>query len=91
MLIKQIAEKEDISVLTVRNIFNSAEEVVFNHLSSTTPSENIIVKIFKGLSLECEYIPEKIIDTYEKIICSPRIWAKAKLTRYYNKKLNKYI
>lgn len=91
MLIKQIAEKEDISVLTVRKVFESAEKIVFNHLSSTTPSENVVVKIFKGLSIECSYIPEKIINTYEKIVCAPRIWAKAKLTRYYNKKLNKYI
>lgn len=91
MLIKQIAEKEDISVLTVRNIFDSAEEIIFNHLSSTTPSENMIVKIFKGLSLECSYIPERIINTYERIVCAPRIWAKPKLTRYYNKKLNDYV
>ena len=91
MLIKQIAEKEDISVLTVRNIFTSAEEIVFNHLSSTTPSENVIVKLLKGLSLECSYIPERVITTYDKIICSPRIWTKPKLTRYYNKKLNECV
>ena len=59
-LIKQIADKEDINVATVRNIFKSAEDIIFDHLSSTTPSENIIIKILNGISLERKYIPKRI-------------------------------
>ena len=40
---KQISIKEDIEMATVRDIFKSAEDIIFDHLSSTTPSENIII------------------------------------------------
>ena len=90
-LIKQIADKEDINVATVREIFKSAEDIIFDHLSSTTPSENIVIKLLDGLSLECNYVPEKEIHTYDDIICKPRIWSKPKITRYYNRKLNGYF
>ena len=90
-LIKQIADKEDINVATVREIFKSAENIIFDHLSSTTPSENTIIKLLDGLSLECNYIPEKEIHTYDDIVCKPRIWSKPKITRYYNRKLNGYF
>lgn len=90
-LIKQIAEREDTNMATVRNIFESAEKIIFDHLSSTTPTENTIVKIFDGLSLECNYIPEKTIHTYSDIKCKERIWVKPKITRYYNRKLNGYF
>ncbi len=90
-LIKQIAEKEDINVDTVRKIFKSAENIIFDYLSSTTPSENRIIKLMDGLSLECNHIPEKEIHTYDNIICKPRIRAKPKITRYYNRKINGYF
>ena len=90
-LIKQIADKEDINVATVREIFKSAENIIFDHLSSTTPSENTIIKLLDGLSLECNYVPEKEIHTYDDIVCKPRIWSKPKITRYYNRKLNGYF
>ena len=90
-LIKQIADKEDINVATVREIFKSAEDIIFDHLSSTTPSENTIIKLLDGLSLECNYIPEKEIHTYDDIVCKPKIWSKPKITRYYNRKLNGYF
>lgn len=90
-LVKQIAAKEDTNVETVRKIFQSAEDIIFDYLSSTTSSENTIVKLMDGLSLECSYIPEKQIHTYDDIVCKPRIWVKSKVTRYYNRKLNRYF
>ena len=90
-LIKQIANKEDINVATVREIFKSAEDIIFDYLSSTTPSENTIIKLLDGLSLECNYVPEKEIHTYDDFVCKPRIWSKPKITRYYNRKLNGYF
>ena len=90
-LIKQIADKEDINVATVREIFKSAEDIIFDHLSSTTPSEHTIIKLLDGLSLECNYVPEKEIHTYDDIVCKPKIWSKPKITRYYNRKLNGYF
>ena len=90
-LIKQIADKEDINVATVREIFKSAEDIIFDHLSSTTPSENTVIKLLDGLSLECNYVPEKEIHTYDNIQCDAKIWTKPKITRYYNRKLNGYF
>lgn len=90
-LIKQIADKEDINVATVRQILKSAENIIFDYLSSTTQSENTIIKLMDGLSLECNYVPEKQIHTYDDITCKPRIWVKPKVTRYYNRKLNGYF
>lgn len=90
-LVKRIANREDIDVATVRKIFESAENIIFDYLSSTTPSENMTVKLMDGLSLECNYLPEKEIHTYDDIVCKPRIWVKPKITRYYNRKLNGYF
>lgn len=90
-LIKQIADKEDINVATVRQVLKSAEDIIFDYLSSTTQSENTLIKLMDGLSLECNYIPEKEIHTYDDIVCKPRIWAKPKITRYYNRKINRYF
>ena len=90
-IIKEIAEKEDINVATVRKVFKRAEKCIFAYLSSTTPTDNTVVKILDGLSLECNYVPEKEIHTYDDIVCKPRIWSKPKITRYYNRKLNGYF
>jgi hypothetical protein len=90
-IIKEIAEKEGIKVATVRKIFKRAEKCIFDYLSSTTPTENTVVKILDGLSLECNYVPERNIHTYDNIQCDARIWTKSKITRYYNRKLNGYF
>ena len=90
-IIKEIASKEDINVAMIRKVVKRMEKCVFAYLSSTTPTENTVVKLLDGLSLECEYIPEHEIHTYENIKCEPKIWAKPKITRYYNRKLNNYF
>ena len=56
-LINQIADREDISVATVRNIFNSAEDIVFDHLSSTPPSENIVIKLKEKYPNKAKSVP----------------------------------
>ena len=90
-IIREIAEKEGIKVATVRKIFKRTEKCIFDYLSSTTPTDNTVVKILDGLSLECKYIPRKEIHTYDNIQCDAKIWTKPKITRYYNRKLNRYF
>ena len=90
-LIKRIAKKEDINVAMVRKVFKTAEKIIFDHLSSTTPSETNTIKPFDGLSIECKYIPKKEIHTYDDILVNEKIWAKPKITRHYNRKLNGYF
>lgn len=89
-LVKQIADKADMDAASVRKMFETAEELIFGCLSATTPSEQTVIKLMDGLSLECHYIPEKEIHTYDKIVCKPKIWVRPKVTRYYNRKLNRY-
>ena len=90
-IIKDISEKEDINVATVRKVIKRMEKCIFDYLSSTTPTENTVVKVLDGLTFECNYIPEKTIHTYDDIKCDARIWTKSKITRYYNRKLNGYF
>lgn len=90
-LIKRIAKREDINVAMVRKVFKSAEKIIFDHLSSTTPSETNTIKPFDGLSIECKYMPEKEIHTYDDILVNEKIWAKPRITRHYNRKLNGYF
>ena len=90
-IIKEIAEKENINIDIVRKMFKRTEKCIFDYLSSATPTENTVVKILDGLSLECNYIPKRNIHTYDDIQCDARIWTKPKVTRYYNRKLNNYF
>lgn len=90
-LIKRIAKREDINVAMVRKVFKSAEKIIFDHLSSTTPSETMIAKPLDGLSIECQYVPEKEIFGFGNFIAEDRIKAKPKITRHYNRKLNGYF
>ena len=87
-LIKQIAKREDINVAIVRNIFKCAESIIFDHLSSTTPSEPMIVKPLRGIHVKCKYVPQKEIHGFDELIVNDHIQAKSKITRYYNRKLN---
>lgn len=90
-LIKRIAKKEDINVAMVRKVFKSAEKIIFDHLSSTTPSEIMTVKPLDGLSIECQYVPKKEIFGFDNFIAEDRIKAKPRITRHYNRKLNGYF
>lgn len=90
-LIKRIAKKEDINVAMVRKVFKTAEKIIFDHLSSATPSETMTAKPLDGLSIECQYIPEKEIFGFDNFIAEDRIKAKPKITRHYNRKLNGYF
>ena len=92
-LMKQIADREDISMATVRNIFKSTEDIIFDHLSSTTPSENLIVKILNGISLERKYIPKKKYSKgmFQDINCQEHVNVKANSSMYYSKKVNEEL
>ena len=90
-IIKDISKKEDIDIATVRKVFKSAEGIIFDYLSSTTPTDKTVVKLLDGLSLECKYVPSQEIHRYEDIQCDEKIWVKPKITRHYNRKLNGYF
>ena len=49
------------------------------------------VKPLDGLSIECQYVPEKEIFGFDNFIAEDRIKAKPRVTRHYNRKLNGYF
>lgn len=89
-LIRQIADREQVNAATVRDIFKSAEEIVFEHLSSTAPSENIIIKLFHGVHLERNHVGEKKYSKgmFQNLDCPEHVNVKAASSRYYSRKVN---
>lgn len=92
-LIRQIADREDIDVATVRDIFDTAENIIFDHLSSTAPSENIIIKLFKGVNVERAFIKKKKYSKgmFKNIECPDKVKIKASSSNYYTKRVNEEL
>lgn len=90
---KKIADKEDINVATVRKLFKSTEDIIFDYLSSIAPSEDINIKLFNGISIKRKYIAEKQYSKgmFKNIKCPEHINAKAHLSKYYNKQINQKL
>lgn len=92
MLINDLASVEGVSATSIRHLYDEFERIVFDRLSSTTPTEKTVVKLFNGLSIECKYYGADVTRhpaTGKQIMTPEKIWAKASLTRNYNRKLNK--
>lgn len=90
---KQIADREDMNVATVRNVFKSAEKIIFDHLSSTTPSENVVIKLLNGISLERKYVGKKTYTKgmFKNVDCLEHVNIKANLSKYYNNRVNEEL
>lgn len=93
VLINQIAEKEDIDVATVRKILKSAENIVFDYLSSTVPSEEINIKLFNGFSIKRKYIKNRKYSKgmFQNIDCPEHVNVKAYLSKYYSGQVNQCL
>ena len=92
-LIKQIAAQENIDIKTIQNIFKSTENIIFKHLSSTAPSENIIIKLFNGINLERKYVEKKKYSKgmFQNIECVEHVNIKSSFSKYYRQKINKKL
>lgn len=92
-LIRRIADNEDIDIATVREIFNSAEDIIFDYLSSITPSEDLTIKLLNGICIERKHVLERIYDKgMFKDRCVPEhVNIKASSSRYYNRKVNESL
>ena len=93
VLINQIATKEDIDVATVRKILKSAENIVFDYLSSITPSEEVNIKLLNGFNIKRKYIQKKKYSKgmFQNIDCPEHVSVKACLSKYYNGQVNQYL
>ena len=93
-LIREIARREGIPLSTVRSLYCTLENYIFEILASATSAQKIELKLFNGISIDCQYKSEKEIihPMYGKSFeTNAKIWAKPKITRYYNRKLNVYF
>lgn len=92
-LIKQIAEKENMNVATVRRLFQATEDVVFHYLSSTAPSEELTIKLWNGIHIRRKYIKTKKYSKgmFQNIDCPEHVHTKAHLSKYYNRQINQKL
>ena len=92
-LINQIANKEDINVATVRRVFKSAENIIFDYLSSISPSEEVSIKLFNGFNIKRKYIKNKKYSKgmFQNINCPEHVSVKTCLSKYYNEQINQKL
>lgn len=93
VLINRIAAHEDISEATVRQVLKSAENIVFDYLSSGTPSEDVTIKLFHGFNIKRTYIKEKKYSKgmFQDIDCPEHVNAKICLSKYYIGQVNQKL
>lgn len=93
VLINQIATKEDIDVATVRKTLKSAENIIFDYLSSITPSEEVNIKLLNGINIKRKYIKKKKYSKgmFQNIECPEHVNVKACFSKYYNGQVNQYL
>lgn len=78
------------NVAAVRNVFKSAEGIVTDYLSSTTPTDSYVIKLLNGISIESKYIPKKNVNRgmFKNITTKEKINVSGKVTKHYKQKIN---
>lgn len=89
-LIRQIAEWENMNPAAVRKVFRAAEDLLFFHLSSVAPTEQLTIRILNGISLERKYIEKKHYSKgmFQELDCPEHVIVKANLSSYYSRRVN---
>lgn len=92
-LIKQIAEKEEMNAATVRRLFQSMEDTIFDCLSSASPSEELTIKLWNGIHIERKYVKAKKYSKgmFQNINCPEHVCIKAHVSKYYNRQINQKL
>lgn len=92
-IITQIANKEDIDAAIVRQIFKSTENIVFDCLSSIAPSEEINIKLFKGITIKRKFTKRRKYSKgmFQDIDCPEHINTKIYLSKYYIGQINQRL
>lgn len=90
-IIKDIAKQTDKSISDVKDIYNTLEKVIFDAVSSVNENQDISIRLFKGISLDGTYMPEKTKKnnlTGKESFVESKIKPKFNITRSYCEKLN---
>lgn len=91
ILIRDIAKRCKRSQATVRQVYDALEDRIAVLLSSAKPNTDISLRLFEGITISSEHIPEKNKVnnlTGETIVVPSKIKARANITRNYQEKLN---
>ncbi|MDE6924958.1 MAG: hypothetical protein K2P59_06800 [Acetatifactor sp.] len=93
MLMQQIAHRENVDPTTVRRLFRSAEDIIFDYLSSTAPPEEVNIKLLSGIQIRRRYIGEKKYSRgmFQNMDCPEHVTTKAALSKYYNGQVNRRL
>ncbi len=93
ILIKQIADREDINTATVQRLFAAAEDIIFDYLSSTAAAEEVTIKLFNGIRIRRSYIKEKKYTKgmFQDLDCPEHVNTKASLSKHYNGQVNRRL
>lgn len=93
-LIKDIAKQTNKNISDVRDIYNALEKDVFDILSSVDRDKDVNIRLFEGISLNGNYIPEvkKTNNlTGKTSLVKSKIKFKCNITRSYCEKLNEIL
>ena len=87
---KIIAKKENISQEMIKKIFRSAEDILFDELSSVNDCEIKKIYIMDGLSVESKIVnkKERNLPNGIKVQNEPTVKITPKVTRWYKEKIN---
>ena len=89
----EIAEKEKINIKTVRRVLKALESIIFEKLHTVSYKENILIKIFKGLSITRSYCPKREYNKgmFKEHQTSEKVKVRADISRHYNNSVNDKI
>ena len=87
---KMIAQQANISQETIKKIFHSAENILFDELSSVNDCEIKKIHIMDGLSIESKIVnkKERNLPNGIKVQNEPTVKITPKVTRWYKEKIN---
>lgn len=91
-LIRDIAKQNKDTISNTKDFYNALEEILFNILSSVDEKQDVCIKLFEGINIDCTFIPEKTKKnnlTGKVSIVPSKIKPKFNITRSYCEKLNK--
>lgn len=93
-IIKTAAKKNRCDLPTVRSIYNTIEDIIFDSLAAAEEDAPVVIKLFEGITLETNYIPEKTKQnnlTGNVSSVKSHLKPKASFTRSYREKLNSEV
>ena len=89
-LVNMISGETGVSQNFARSIYDTMEEKIRFMLSQANEHEDVKLKLFEGIALECKFIPEKVRKnnlTGEIITAKSKRKVKGKITKNYLGKL----